>query len=181
MSQNNVDFTSNPTGTELMDDLLLPEQQNFLTCNSGISRPSYAVKGTLWLDTSVTPHLLKQYDGSADVTLGTINPTTHAFTPTGIDGKQDALTFDNTPTLNSTNPVKSGGVYNALLDKVDLTGDQTVAGVKTFSSSPLVPTPVSSDNSTKPATTAFIAAKFQVVSSLPANPDANTFYFVTGA
>lgn len=119
MSQNNVDFTSNPTGTELMDDLLLPEQQNFLTCNSGISRPSYAVKGTVWLDISVTPHLLKQYDGSSDVTLGSINPTTHAFVPTGVDSKQDILTFDNDPTLNSTNPVKSGGVYNALLGKQD--------------------------------------------------------------
>lgn len=30
-----------------------------------------------------------------------------------FDGKQDALTFDNTPTENSANPVKSGGVYAA--------------------------------------------------------------------
>ena len=29
-------------------------------------------------------------------------------------GKQDTLTFDSAPTLNSTNPVTSGGVYNAL-------------------------------------------------------------------
>lgn len=29
-------------------------------------------------------------------------------------GKQDTLTFDSTPTENSTNPVTSGGVYNAL-------------------------------------------------------------------
>ena len=31
-----------------------------------------------------------------------------------LSGKQNTLTFDNTPTENSTNPVKSGGVYSAL-------------------------------------------------------------------
>ena len=31
-----------------------------------------------------------------------------------IAGKQDKLTFDTAPTQNSTNPVTSGGVYNAL-------------------------------------------------------------------
>lgn len=36
---------------------------------------------------------------------------------TEVDGKQDALTFDNTPTANSNNPVKSGGVYTALSGK----------------------------------------------------------------
>lgn len=35
------------------------------------------------------------------------------------NGKQDALTFDNTPTNGSSNPVKSGGVYAALDNKVD--------------------------------------------------------------
>lgn len=31
-----------------------------------------------------------------------------------LDGKQDSLTFDNVPTEDSDNPVKSGGVYDAL-------------------------------------------------------------------
>ena len=35
--------------------------------------------------------------------------------------KQDALTFDNSPTQNSNNPVKSGGVYAALQAKASLT------------------------------------------------------------
>jgi len=38
----------------------------------------------------------------------------------------------------------------------DLTSDQTIGGNKTFSASPVAPTPVSSDNSTKVATTAFV-------------------------
>ena len=33
---------------------------------------------------------------------------------TYIGTKQDALTFDNEPTLNSNNPVKSGGIYSAI-------------------------------------------------------------------
>ena len=37
------------------------------------------------------------------------------------------------------------------------TGNETIAGVKTFSSSPLVPTPSSGDNSQKAASTAFVA------------------------
>lgn len=38
---------------------------------------------------------------------------------TALAGKQDTLTFDNTPTENSTNPVKSGGIYFALAGKAD--------------------------------------------------------------
>ena len=33
-----------------------------------------------------------------------------------LEGKQDALTFDSTPTENSTNPVTSGGVYSKIHD-----------------------------------------------------------------
>lgn len=36
-----------------------------------------------------------------------------------VAGKQDALTFDSTPTASSLNPVTSGGVYSALEDKQD--------------------------------------------------------------
>lgn len=81
MAQNVVDFSGNPSGSGLMDDYLDKDQQNVLTSNSGIQRPSYAVAGTKWLDTSVTPWLWKMYDGTNDVTLGTVNPSTHLFTP----------------------------------------------------------------------------------------------------
>lgn len=39
---------------------------------------------------------------------------------------------------------------------VHTTGNETVAGTKTFSSSPIAPTPTAGDNSTKVATTAFV-------------------------
>lgn len=41
---------------------------------------------------------------------------------------------------------------------VGLTGDETVAGVKTFSSSPIVPTPSAGTNDTSTASTAFVLA-----------------------
>lgn len=44
----------------------------------------------------------------------------------------------------------------ATLGAVGLTGSETVAGVKTFSSSPIAPTPTTGDNTTKVATTAFV-------------------------
>lgn len=42
---------------------------------------------------------------------------------------------------------------------VTLSGNQTIAGVKTFTSSPIVPTPTAQDNSTKVATTAYVDGK----------------------
>lgn len=89
MTQNVVDFSGNPSGAGLMDDYLDKDQQNVLTSNSGIQRPSYAVAGTKWLDTSATPWVLKMYDGMSDVALGTVNPSTHLFTPAGVLPSQE--------------------------------------------------------------------------------------------
>lgn len=63
---------------------------------------------------------------------------------------------------------------------VKKTGNETIAGTKTFSTSPVVPTPAVSSNTNVPATTAYINAKFLVVdeSDLPETRDPDTFYFV---
>ena len=42
---------------------------------------------------------------------------------------------------------------------VTLSGNQTIADIKTFTSSPIVPTPTAQDNSTKDATTAYVDSK----------------------
>lgn len=67
----------------------------------------------------------------------------------------------------------------------DLTSDQTVAGVKTFSSSPVVPTVTSSDSSTKAASTAFVKAQGYLVSGdlsgyLTASNAAATYQTLSG-
>lgn len=51
--------------------------------HSGSSRPAYAIAGTLWLDTTGTPWILKIYDGADDISLGTINATTNVFALAG--------------------------------------------------------------------------------------------------
>lgn len=47
-------------------------------------------------------------------------------------------------------------LQNALSAKVSLENNETIAGVKTFSNSPIIPTPDVDDNSTKAATTAWV-------------------------
>jgi hypothetical protein len=50
----------------------------------------------------------------------------YAYIDEGLAGKQDVLTWDDTPTDGSTNPVTSDGIYEALLLKQDvLTFDTT--------------------------------------------------------
>ena len=47
------------------------------------------------------------------------NPVKSGGIYTALSGKQATLTFDDTPTSGSSNPVKSGGVYTALGNKQD--------------------------------------------------------------
>ena len=47
------------------------------------------------------------------------NPVSGGAVNTALAGKQDALTFDQTPTDGSTNPVESNGIYDALALKQD--------------------------------------------------------------
>ena len=53
---------------------------------------------------------------------------------------------------------KDGGKLAADSTVVHSTGAETVAGVKTFSSSPIAPTPMAGDNSTKVATTEYVVS-----------------------
>ena len=68
------------------------------TSNSGSSRPSSAVAGTIWLDISggATAHILKFYDGGADINLATINTTANT-----VDFTDSSVTFD---IVNDTSP-----------------------------------------------------------------------------
>ena len=52
---------------------------------------------------------------------------------TALAGKQDTLTFDNVPTQNSNNPVKSGGIYSKIgdLTQTGLTGDSVAEQLDT--------------------------------------------------
>ena len=52
-------------------------------------------------------------------TSGSNNPVKSGGIYTALENKQDTLTFDNEPVINSDNPVKSGGVYTELIKKLD--------------------------------------------------------------
>lgn len=57
-------------------------------------------------------------DATQSITLTLQNGQTITFSVAGlVAGLQTQLTFDSTPTQNSTNPVTSGGVYSALANK----------------------------------------------------------------
>lgn len=114
MSQNNVDFSGNPTGAGLMDDYLDKEQQNVLTSNSGIQRPSYAIAGTKWIDTSVTPWILKMYDGTDDVVIGTLDPSTHKFAAETPTTTQTTLNLSQTLDDSTTKYPSNAAVNTAM-------------------------------------------------------------------
>jgi len=88
------------------------------TCNSGSSRPSGAVAGTIWLDTSgaATAHLLNFYDGAADILLATINTT--ANTVDWSDSSVDGVTFKEGGT-NFTNSLLVGHATTGTLSSAD--------------------------------------------------------------
>lgn len=89
--------------------------------------------------------------------------------------KQDVLTFDNMPTRGSNNPVKSGGVYEAIKDFI------------TASTTDLVNYYLKAETYTKDEVQALIAAikqfRYEVVDQLPqASADTmGIFYFVPSA
>lgn len=148
MSQNIVDFSGNPTGAGLMDDYLDKDQQNVLTSNSGIRRPSYAVAGTKWLDMSATPWLLKMYDGTNDIVIGTVNPSTHKFiasiplTTTGDlivqnkNGKPDRLASGTAGTVLTSNGI--GKVPSWQKSPIDIKQDLTNPSADTIPSTKAV-------------------------------------------
>lgn len=83
-----------------------------------------------------TPAMVKQFmeagdfEATGEITDGHGNilkdMAKSADVNTALAGKQDTLTFDNAPTQNSNNPVKSGGVYTAL-NKVE-----TISGTGSY-------------------------------------------------
>lgn len=83
------------------------------------------------VNSGITTAKVAQYDGYAagkqnvltfdnTPTNGSSNPVTSDGIYAALGTKQDTITVDAVPTSGSANPVQSGGVYNALADKVDV-------------------------------------------------------------
>ena len=110
--------------------------------NSGSSRPSAAVQGTIWLDTTNSGSnslTLKIYDGSDDITLGTINTSANTvdFSDSSVDSvsfKQEGTNFTDsllvghatTGTLSSAE--RNTGVGIEALQAITSGDDNTALG-----------------------------------------------------
>lgn len=84
------------------------------------------------------------YTGTSDKAVkdqnGNIINSTYA-TKTELNTKQNTLTFDTTPKAGSTNPVTSGGIYNAIKASGSISGDSLAVVAKTGSYTDLINTP----------------------------------------
>ena len=187
MTQNVLDYSQNPSGNELMDTYLAGMAQNQLTNHSGVTRPSYAVAGTFWIDTSTTPWVLKQFTGSADISIGTLNQSTLVFTASRALGDKNGNDITttylgvNATAVRATGDVDGNAIkttYAKLGSANTFTGNNTFSGSVGLGSSATATTPSVTNNSTKIATTAYVSSKFQYVTELPASPTSGVLYFV---
>ncbi len=90
--------------------------------NSGTSRPSSAVAGTIWLDTSggVTAYVLKFFDGSDDISLANINTT--ANTVDWIDSSVVAdIVGDTSPQLGGNLDVNGNSIVSVSNGNISIT------------------------------------------------------------
>ena len=95
--------------------------------NSGTSRPSSAVAGTIWLDTtSATTPTLKYYDGAGDISLATLDHS--ANTVNWLDSSVVAdLVNDTSPQLGGSLDVNGNDIVSTSNADIDIipngTGD----------------------------------------------------------
>ena len=118
--------------------------------------------------------------GTAQTALETAN----AATTTAGQAASNASAAVTTAGQASTT---AGNALALAQNAVMLSGAQSVAGVKTFTDSPLVPTPADSDNSQKAASTAFVAGeiaektvRYDVVQTLTAAQKAQALANIGG-
>ena len=168
-----VDLSDYYTKTQV--DTALANKQNTLTFDSAPTHNStnpVTSGGVYTALQNVQPDLSNYYDkdeiDDAHLTISAALNELH-------DEKQDLLNFDNSPTQNSTNPVTSGGVYDALQNvQPDLSNYYTKTQVDTaltakqntltFDNTP-------TENSTNPVTSGGIYTALQNV-----QPDMNNYY-----
>ena len=120
-------YVDNLVSTIKQDNIVVVNTTTYPTLNDFLA--STGEEGDIYLYPLDTTDLSKGYyryvwENNSWLALGTTDIDlsdyyTKSETNTLLSGKQDTLTFDNAPTQNSNNPVKSGGVYTALGGKQD--------------------------------------------------------------
>jgi hypothetical protein len=83
------------SGNTLINDSLEPAFEALYSQHMGNSRPSYASDGLIWTDNTTNPRILKYFNGTVDIVIGTLNNTTNIFTP-NMDGLGSLATQSGT-------------------------------------------------------------------------------------
>ena len=109
-----LEFLLTHLGTDNLDQSLTNKIINAADSVEQVDEAEKALEGRV-------DHVETALDGKQDTltfdatpTADSANPVTSGGVFTALDGKQDTLTFDEVPTEGSGNPVKSGGVFSAL-------------------------------------------------------------------
>lgn len=99
------------SGTDLAD-LITQLKNALLSQHKGAAAPSYVTAGLTWIDDSASPWKINFYDGTNSIVLGTINPTTHVFTPFGVTPKVQTETVASAPksTFTITGGYRAGAM-----------------------------------------------------------------------
>jgi len=131
MAQSDYNIGANPSGLAMRTEINTIFD-SILSHNSGSTAPTVTVAFMMWVDASnATYYYLKMRN------------------------------HDNTAWVTLGIYTVATKVYTSYTeDTVKLTGSQTKAGVLTFSSSPVAPTPTAQSNNTNVATTAYVDGKF---------------------
>ena len=93
------------------------------TSNSGSSRPSSAVSGTFWLDTTTaTAPILKFFDGSDDITFATFNTTSNTV---NVSDSATDVVGDTTPQLGGNLDVNGNSIVSTSNADINITPNGT--------------------------------------------------------
>lgn len=98
---------------------------------SGISEPWAPNAYQFFLNTSATPYVLKEYDGASWVTIGTLNGSTHVWTPAGLGTaafQNTGTSGANVPLLNGANVSSGNNQFTAGVEVGSPTGGMPSAG-----------------------------------------------------
>lgn len=182
MSQFDFGNLSSPlSGAAFIDGNMEPWRDALHSSHSGTVRPTYAVNGTFWLDTTTTPYIYKMFDGTDDITIGTINATTNEFVPANTGhyggsagGTANVLTLTPAPALGS---YAAGIIYNLLLTATNTASAPTInvsgLGAKTVkynNGSGKVSLPIGGLQNGTIATIIYDGTDFVLLNARPYNP-----------
>lgn len=118
MAQNAI-APLNPTTTSgsALATLLVNAEQGVLSHHSGTSRPSYAVEGTIWIDSTTNPRIVYMYDGANDIPI-----FRYAASTSRLRGRAAESTIASATTTN---------VLGAATDDVAISGTATITSLGT--------------------------------------------------